>query len=269
MKRLATEITYLLNRFLFGFVCVPGILWLFNELGARYLTANQTLSPVDYYQQFYSHLDSPVTWLWIVSPYLIFLLTRPRRRVKIENEQPCMRKATSNGRGKTIKKLIDEDAKAHGITVRGQSPLQLAAMTDNVSVVRMLIDGGADIDAAEPGDHFRPLHNAATNGCTHVCELLLKHGADMDAQTTQGDSALSLAATNGHADIVSLLLSFHANHAICNAAGFTAEQLATARGYHSIVELIKRHSNSEWPYPRMVKNSNQHLPHLRHSGSAY
>ena len=255
MNRLATEMTYLLNRVMFGCLLVPAILWSANELLARYLTNHLTVSLTDYYQQFYSRLDSPVTWLWILSPYLIFLLTRPRARMTIEKVSSSRRDAAGKGHREAAKVLIDQGANAHAINVRGQSPLHLAAMTDNVEIVRMLVDGGADIDVAVPGNNIRPLHNAATNGCTHVCEFLLKYGADMDAQTAQGDTALHLAAVNGHADIVSLLLSFHANHAVSNSAGVTAEQLASAKGYDSIAGMIQQHSNSEWQYPRMVNNS--------------
>ncbi len=257
MKRLATEASYFLNRIIAGCLLVPGILWSLNELLARYLTDTQTVSLMDYYLQFYSRLDSPLTWLWLLLPYLLFLLTRPRARVKTEKAQPSLHKAASKGHEEIVKVLVDEAAKVHTTNVRGQSPLHLAAMTDNVKVVRMLIDGGADIDVTEPGNSIRPLHNAATNGCARVCEFLLKHGADMDAQTAQGDTALHLAATNRHADTVSLLLSFHANHALGNNAGVTAEQIATARGYEGIVELIRQHSSNEWPYPRLAYSNSR------------
>jgi Ankyrin repeats (3 copies)/Ankyrin repeat len=254
MKRLATEITYLLNRVIFGFIFIPGILWSVNELLARYLAGKQTVSLMDYYLQFYSRLDNPLTWLWVLSPYLLFLLTRPRARVKTAKVQSPLHKAASKGHEETVKALLDEGVKVHATNIRGQTPLQLAAMTDNVEVVRMLIDGGANIDIADPLNGARPLHNSATKGCTKVCELLLKHGADMDAQTDQGDTALHLAAANKHADIVSLLLSFHADHAVKNNAGFTAEQIATARDYTAIVSLIEQHAGSEWQYPRMLYN---------------
>ncbi|MEN8207109.1 MAG: ankyrin repeat domain-containing protein [Pseudomonadota bacterium] len=254
MNRLATEISYFLNRVIFGLLFVPGILRGINELLARYYTGSNTLSVTDYYLQFYSRLDSPVTWLWVVSPYLIFLLIRPRARSKTEKTQSSLRNAASKGHDESVKSLIAEGTDVHAINVRGQTPLHLAAMTDNVDVVRMLVDGGADIDVADPGNSIRPLHNAATNGCTNVCEFLLKHGADMDAQTTKGDTALHLATANKHFDIVSLLLSFHADHGIRNNTGVTAEQIATARGYTAIVDLIQQHSSSEWQYPRMVNN---------------
>jgi len=257
MKRLTTELTYLVNRVIVGCLFVPGILWSVNELLARYLTGGQTVPLMDYYQQFYSRPDSPITWLWILSPYLIFLLTRPRVRMKLEKAPSSVRPAAGKGHEEIVKVLIDEGPKIRAMNIRGQAPLHLASMTDNVEVVRMLVDGGADIDVAEPGNKVRPLHNAAKNGCPHVCEFLLKHGADMDAQTVRGDTALHLAAANGHADIVSLLLSFHANYAASNSAGFTAEQIATARGHNRIVNMIQQHSNSEWQYPRMVNSSNR------------
>jgi len=249
MKRLATELSHLLKRAIFGFVFVPGILWGINELLARYYTGSSTLSLADYYTQFYSRLDSPLTWLWIASPYLLFLLTRPRARSKVEKAQSSLRDAASKGHDEAVKSLIDEGTDVHAINVRGQTPLHLAAMTDNVAIVHMLVDGGADIDVADPGNNIRPLHNAATNGCTNVCEFLLKHGADMDAQTAKGDTPLHLAAANRHFDVVSLLLSFHANHSIKNNTGVTAEQIATAKNYTAIVDLIQQHSNNEWPYP--------------------
>jgi len=256
MKRLTTEITYLLNRVIVGGLFVPGILWSVNELLAHHLTGRQTLSLMDYYQQFYSRLDSPITWLWILSPYLIFLLTR-RPRAKVENAQSLLGHVASKRHKGTAKLLIDEGANVPALNLHGQSPLHLAAIIDNVKVVRILINSGADIDAADPVNRIRPLHNAAKNGCPNVSEFLLKHGADMDAQTARGDTALHLAAANGHADIVSLLLNYHANHAASNSAGFTAEQVAAARGHNNIVKMIQRHSSSEWQYPRMVNSSNR------------
>jgi len=254
MKRLATETSYLLNRVIFGFLFVPGILWSVSELYARYFTGKANASVTQYYQQFYGHLDSPVTWLWLASPYLIFLLVRPRATAKIKKSQPDLSEAAGMGGNETVKSQIDQGAGVQGVHVRGQTPLQLAAMTDNMEVVRMLVDGGANIDIADPVNGLRPLHNCATNGCTNVCKFLLQRGADMDAQTDQGDTALHLAAANNHLDIVALLLSFHANHSIRNNAGFRAEQIAAARDYTAIVELIQQHASNEWPYPRMLNN---------------
>lgn len=254
MKRLATEIIYLLNRVIFGLIFVPGILWAINELFARYYTGNKTVLLTDYYLQFYSRLDSLVTWFWIVSPYLIFLLVRPRSDSNIEKMQLPRRDTNSKGPRKSDKSLRDEATDAHAGNVRGQTRLHLAAMIDNVAIVHMLIDGGADVNATDPGNGIRPLHISATKGCVNVCEFLLRHGADMDTQTAAGDTAMHLAAANKHLDVVSLLLNCNADPNIRNNAGFSAEQIAGARGCTTIVALIQQHASNEWQYSRITNS---------------
>jgi len=254
MKRVATEIVYLLNRVIFGFLFVPGILWSFSELLTRYLTGGINTTLAEYYQQFYEHLDNPVNWLWLMSPYLIFLLVRPRATAKPKKSRSGSDKTAAKADSDTVKLPIDKSPSMHAGNVRRETPLQLAAMTDNMEVVRMLVDGGANIDIASPVNGIRPLHNSAINGSSNVCEYLLKHGADMDAQTDQGDTALHFAAANKHRDIAALLLSFHADHSLKNNAGFTAEQLAAARDDNAIVELIQHHASREWPYPRLLNS---------------
>lgn len=254
MKRVVTEIVYLLNRMIFGILFVPGILWSVSELFTRYLTGGVNASLADYYQQFYEHLDNPVNWLWLMSPYLIFLLVRPRASAKPKKSRSDSDKTAGTRDSNIVKSPVDKSASMHAENVRRETPLQLAAMTDNLDVVRMLVDGGANIDIASPVNGIRPLHNSAVNGSTSVCEYLLKHGADMDARTDQGDTALHLAAANKHRDIVALLLSYHADHSLRNNAGFTAEQLAAARDDNAIVELIRHHASSEWPYPRLLNS---------------
>lgn len=250
MKRLTTEIIYLLNRVIFGLVFVPGILWAIDELLASYYTGNKTVLLTDYYLQFYSRLDGLVTWLWVVSPYLIFLLVRPRVHSNVEKAQSSRHAAASKGHRESVTSQLDAGTDIHASITHGQTRLHLAAMTDNVAIVHMIIDGGADINVADPGNGIRPLHISATKGCVDVCEFLLKHGADMDAQTAEGDTALHLAAANKHLDVVSLLLGFHADPILKNNAGLTAEQTATTRGYTSIGDLIQQHSNNKWQHPR-------------------
>ena len=254
MKRLSTEFIYLINRLLFGIFIVPGVLWAGSILLNRISGADELLPVTDYYLQFYGNLDNPVNWLWVTAPYMVFLLTRPRKKSNREKKQTTLQRAVSKGQDDTVKTLIEDGADIHATNVRGQTPLHLASMTDNVDMVRTLVDGGANIDVVDPAENIRPLHNCAINGCNQVCEFLLRHGADMDARTHQGDTALHLAAKHNNADLVSLLLGFHADYTLQNEDGLTAEQIASDRGYSRIVGLIQQQASSEWQYPRMVNS---------------
>ncbi|KAI0290861.1 ankyrin repeat-containing domain protein, partial [Russula brevipes] len=50
------------------------------------------------------------------------------------------------------------------------------------------------------------LHHAAYEGHTEVAQLLLRHGANVDARGEMNRTPLSLASFHGHRDIVQLLL---------------------------------------------------------------
>jgi ankyrin repeat protein len=254
MKRLSTELKYLINRLLFGIVIVPGILWSATSVLEMYTGRDELLPATDYYLRFYGNLDNPLNLLWVAAPYLVFLLVRPRNKATTEKQQVSLQRAVSKGQDDTVKTLIEDGADIQAANVRGQAPLHLASMTDNVDMVRTLVDKGADVDVKDPADNIRPLHNCAINDCIDVCEFLLKHGADMDAQTRQGDTALHLAAKHGNADLVSLLLGYHADYSLRNRDGLTAEQIASSRSDSRIVRLIQNQANSEWQYPRMVNS---------------
>ena len=51
-----------------------------------------------------------------------------------------------------------------------------------------------------------PLHLAAEKGRIIMVRTLLKHGADIDARTADGDSALDLAILSGRTQIAEILL---------------------------------------------------------------
>lgn len=57
-----------------------------------------------------------------------------------------------------------------------ETPLHWAASTDDLDVADVLIDGGADIEAAD-GSIGTPLDNAIGYGCWHVARRLVERGA--------------------------------------------------------------------------------------------
>jgi ankyrin repeat protein len=115
----------------------------------------------------------------------------------------------------------------------------------------MLLRSGADLDACDVETGIRPLHMAAEKGCLQACELLIRHGAEINAQTREGATALHLAARAGHAQIVALLLKYLANHTLQDEQGHTATHYAQQVGHLDIVKHIEQHRQAEWPYLHM------------------
>ena len=71
-------------------------------------------------------------------------------------------------------------------------------------VVKLLIDGGANIEAPI-GYGVRPLMLAAGYGETAVVEALLQAGADVLAQNEGGYTALMMVKQKHYVDVVNLL----------------------------------------------------------------
>jgi ankyrin repeat protein len=81
---------------------------------------------------------------------------------------------------------------------------------------------------------------AVTNIHTDTVNLLLDHGADVNATANDGSTALMLAASCGANDIVRALLSKGAYvTGKFTTNGKTALMLAKEKGYTEIAELLR------------------------------
>lgn len=90
------------------------------------------------------------------------------------------------------------------VSRRGLSPLAMAAETGHVSLVRQLLDAGAEVDH---GGERTPLLCAAQSWHEPIARLLLEAGASLDAVSDDPPrTALAAAAANGDLDMLRLLL---------------------------------------------------------------
>jgi hypothetical protein len=100
----------------------------------------------------------------------------------------------------------------HGANQRVQSgwyrvyPLHAAARHGSLEVIRRLIEYDPANINANDGDGWTPLHWAiARDGALEVVRLLLEHGAYVNSQTNDDETALQLAAYKGYVEVVKLL----------------------------------------------------------------
>ena len=126
--------------------------------------------------------------------------------------------------------------------VRGDYPLNIAAVFGPAEMVTVLLDAGADIE--KPGrDGLYPLHNAVILGHTDIVALLIQKGAVVDAKDKLGRTPLvSFAATGGsEIEIAKMLLAAGAGPDIESAKDDespTALQYAAETGNVELVELL-------------------------------
>lgn len=112
--------------------------------------------------------------------------------------------------------------------------------------VRALLGRHPHLATLSDGRGDQPIHHAARNGDTEIVRLLIEHGADMNAQTTYGQTALYCAGGHGHLDTLQLLLTEGADAgAPCTQDGKTLmqwlAQYPNDTRYTPIAEALRRH----------------------------
>ena len=86
------------------------------------------------------------------------------------------------------------------------SPLYYAASFGLATVVRYLLQAGADIEERGGRCRATPINIASYRGHTETVKVLLEHGADPRTPDDEGSNAIEWAKYNGHYDICQLFL---------------------------------------------------------------
>ena len=101
--------------------------------------------------------------------------------------------------------ILEKSAGLSGVRdERGRTPLRHAAYQGHAAMAELLLGHGADVNARDDNGQT-PLHNAAYKGHAHVVELLLAKGADVNAKDNNGASPLHNAVSWGQNDVVAVL----------------------------------------------------------------
>jgi uncharacterized protein len=130
----------------------------------------------------------------------------------------------------------DLDPNAKGLNAR---PVLLAYVwRDNQERVEKLLAHGADVNAQD-ADGDTALHGAAQTGNIEIMQRLLEKGADPNVKNKQGGTPLMWAAVYGHQDSARLLLSRGADASLKDNDGITAAEWAARNKRDNVVLLLR------------------------------
>jgi uncharacterized protein len=116
--------------------------------------------------------------------------------------------------------------------------VESAARSGDKAAVRDLLQHGANVNAAS-ADGMSALHWAAERGDADIAAILVRAGANVDATTRLGGyTPLLLAAKNGHAPVVKELLEAGADANAPTSTGTTPLMLAAASGVAEAVTTL-------------------------------
>lgn len=112
------------------------------------------------------------------------------------------------------------------------------------SILEELLKHGADVNAITLTGETA-LHELAMAGLVEDLEFLLQMGAEVNAATNTGETALHWAAIGGHVEAVKLLLTYKADINMRTMDGETALSWAMrddAHKHREVVDLLLRHT---------------------------
>ncbi|XP_035192873.1 ankyrin repeat domain-containing protein 27 isoform X2 [Oxyura jamaicensis] len=142
---------------------------------------------------------------------------------------------------------------------RGYTPLHIAAICGQTSLVDLLVAKGAIVNATDYHGST-PLHLACQKGYQNVTLLLLHYKASTDVQDNNGNTPLHLACTYGHEDCVKALVYYDVRSCrldIGNEKGDTPLHIAARWGYQGIIEVLLQNGANPDIQNRMKETSLQ------------
>ncbi|WP_158974255.1 ankyrin repeat domain-containing protein [Cellulophaga sp. L1A9] len=99
----------------------------------------------------------------------------------------------------------DKSAKVETTSIKNVAPLSIAVAKSDLNTVKKFIEFGADIEVKTEVNGMTPLMYAARYNNVSMIKLLLDNGADKDAVSKMGFTALKYAELSGATAVSALL----------------------------------------------------------------
>jgi ankyrin repeat protein len=186
--------------------------------------------------------------------------------------------ACEKGHESLVQLLLQHNASVMSDS-NGISPLFFAAQEDHMRICEILLgyckakNIGGIVNRACPSTLATPLMMAARNGNHALCRLLLLYGADVNAATVDGTTALHLAVVYNRVGVVSLLLEPPPSNAGANeiiilnsktSSGFTPLDIAKQKKFKEIIQVFQNTEQNIQQHHNQVILLQQQQSHQQH-----
>jgi uncharacterized protein len=154
---------------------------------------------------------------------------------------PSFAEACALGDRERVERMLDEDPAAlQERSGDGHTPLGLSIFFRHPGIARLLIERGADVNAAaENAQRVAPVHAAAAVCDRDTMRLLLERGAEVNARQQVDYTPLHGAASRGDVDMARLLLEHGADRQAKASDGKTIADAARSHDQPAFAEWLE------------------------------
>jgi ankyrin repeat protein len=146
--------------------------------------------------------------------------------------------AAGRGHKAMIELLLARGADVNARNENGQTGLHIAAQNGFQATAEALVAGKADVNVRTTKQKDTPLHQAVGAGHVAMVKFLLAKGADADAQSASGTTALMLVANRVSLEVLQVLLAAGAKPNLASESGFTALSIAAEKNNLEAVKAL-------------------------------
>jgi len=132
-----------------------------------------------------------------------------------DDEQMEFSTAVSDGNVAVVKKYLDAGEFKPNMIIFGWTPFLSAAVKNQLAVVKLMVERGADLNYKHPLTKMTAVGYASYDGNVELLEYLLQKGADPNIKAKGGVSMLRLAKDAGQEKSVVILLKYGAKDDGC------------------------------------------------------
>ncbi|KAK0399896.1 hypothetical protein QR680_003264 [Steinernema hermaphroditum] len=158
------------------------------------------------------------------------------------NRNTALTLACFQGRVEVVRLLLKYNANVEHRAKTGLTPLMEAANGGYSAVGKLLLEASADPNAAPvPSSKDTALTIAADKGHYQFVDLLIRHGANINARNKKGCSAVWLACNGGHLETLKTLVVHKADVDLQDARKTSPLMTAFRKGHLKIIRYLVKH----------------------------
>jgi len=147
--------------------------------------------------------------------------------------------AALDGNTKQVRLALENGADVNAAQDEGHTALMMAAFNGHGKIVELLLDRGARVDSKDVLGRTALMYSAS-GPFPETVGILLEHGADPNiSDKSENFTALMFAASEGQVDVVRALLSHRASYETTDDDGETAPGFAQKSGHTEVVQLLE------------------------------